>query len=98
MAARARAREAELRRNAESVKIHDTTAALARWALTSEKAAVRAERGRRLDTERTEMELANIELVARRSARLADLYQRLNDSRYELELNARGLALAKARA
>eukprot|EP00903_Cladosiphon_okamuranus_P014044 g13060.t1 len=96
MAARARAREAELRRNAENVKDHDTTAALARWAFTSEKAANRAERGRRLEAERNEMELANIELIARRSARLKDLYQTLND-RYEMELNARGLALAKER-
>lgn len=51
----------------------------ARWALTSEKAANRAERGRRFEAEVNEMELANIELVARRSARLKDLYQHLND-------------------
>ncbi|CAN0008386.1 unnamed protein product [Hapterophycus canaliculatus] len=43
------------------------------------------------------MELANIELVVRRSARLRELYHKLDD-RYEAELNARGLALAKARA
>eukprot|EP00752_Nemacystus_decipiens_P008850 g7897.t2 len=88
---------AELRRNAENVKVHDTTAALARWALTSEKTASRAERGRRSEAEKNEMELANVELVARRSARLKNLYQDLND-RYEMELNARGLALAKERA
>ncbi|CAM9665035.1 unnamed protein product [Pylaiella littoralis] len=97
MAARARAREADLRRNAENVKIDRTTAALAKWALTSEKAAVRANRGRRLETEKNELELANIELVARRSARLKEFYQQL-DERYEAELNARGLALAKERA
>lgn len=32
-----------------------------------------------MEAEKTEMELANIELVARRSARLKDLYQHLND-------------------
>lgn len=47
--------------------------------MTSEKAANRAERGRRLEAEKNEMELANVELVARRSARLKDLYQHLND-------------------
>lgn len=51
----------------------------ARWALTSEKAANRAERGRRLEANKNEMELANVELIARRSARLKDLYQQLND-------------------
>ncbi|CAN0014474.1 unnamed protein product [Ectocarpus sp. 12 AP-2014] len=97
MAARARAREAELLRNAQNVQAHDATAALARWALTSEKAAMRAERGRQKEIEKNEMKLANVELVARRSARLKDLYQQLND-RYEVELNAKGLALAKERA
>lgn len=55
----------------------------AKWALTSEKAAVRANRGRRLETEKNELELANIELVARRSARLKEFYQQL-DERYDM--------------
>ncbi|CAN0397269.1 unnamed protein product [Ectocarpus sp. 13 AM-2016] len=58
---------------------------------------MRAERGRQKEIEKNEMKLANVELVARRSARLKDLYQQLDD-RYEVELNAKGLALAKERA
>ncbi|CAN0009908.1 unnamed protein product, partial [Sphacelaria rigidula] len=86
----------QLRRNAENVKVHDTTAALAHWAMKSEAAANRAERGRRLESDRKEMDLANLDLLTRRTARLKDLYQHL-DNRYEAELNGRGLALAKER-
>lgn len=66
-------------RGINTLKLPSCLLCQARWALTSEKAAVRAERGRRLEAEKTEMELANIELVARRSARLKDLYNQLND-------------------
>lgn len=40
---------------------------------------MRAKRGRQKEIENNEMKLANVELVARRSARLKDLYQQLND-------------------
>lgn len=48
-----------------------------------------AERRRRLQTERKETEQANLELVAKRSAKLKELYRKLNDrsvlERYEIQ-------------
>lgn len=49
--------------------------------MKSEAAANRAERGRRLESDRKEMDLANLDLLTRRTARLKDLYQHL-DNRY----------------
>lgn len=56
----------------------------AHWAIKSEGAATRAERARLLEAERKEMDLMNLELLARRTARLKHLYQKLTD-RYENE-------------
>lgn len=50
----------------------------AHWAVKSEVAAARVERGRQVESERKEMDFANLDLLTRRTARLKDLYEQLN--------------------